>query len=96
MTYQLTKKAEDDLTQILLYLDERNPTVALDYHRRFLEAFAYLDHYPFHGQLQPDIGPGIRHWVIKPFRVFYRLTNEDIEITRILHSARDITPNTLT
>lgn len=91
MTYQLTKKAEDDLIQIYFYLNECNPTAALDYHRRFLEAFAYLDQFPFHGQLQPDIGSCIRHWVIKPFRVFYRTTNDGIEITRVLHSARNIT-----
>jgi toxin ParE1/3/4 len=95
VSYRLIRKAEDDLSQILAYLDERNPAAAVDYHRRFLEAFTYLDQYPRNGQSQPEIGSGIRHWVIKPFRVFYRLTDDGVEIVRVLHRARNVASDAL-
>ena len=91
MTYLLSPLAVIDIEDILTYLDQRNPAVALRYRDDFYSAFSKLADNPYHGQAQPDISKNARHWVISPYRILYRIVDPDIEIVRVIHAARDIT-----
>jgi toxin ParE1/3/4 len=91
------RRAEQDIDdQVSYYLDEGGVDSAL----RFLDA---VDGACQRLQDFPEIGPvrafdnprltGIRIWLLPDFDehlVFYRVTDDRIEIVRILHAKRDI------
>ena len=92
--------AEDDLTAAYLHIGTDSPSAA----ERFVDALeetthVLLDH-PELGRLRAFRSPlarGIRSVPVPGFLaylVFYRASGSDIEITRILHGARDL-PRTL-
>lgn len=93
--YRLKPAAIADIESILRYLDMHNSAAAERYHRDFMEAFTQLAARPMQGQAMPEINPTARHWVIPPYRIFYRIIDPDIEIMRVLHGARRITPRLL-
>lgn len=45
---------------------------------------------PQAGTACPDIGPGVRLIVERPYLVLYRHEQDDVLVVRILHGARDI------
>jgi hypothetical protein len=42
------------------------------------------------GRLRPELAPHLRSFPIGNYVIFYRLTQEGIEVARVLHGARDI------
>ena len=48
---------------------------------------------PEAGRLRLDIGDGVRHVAWERYVIYYRGIDGGIQILRILHSARDITPD---
>jgi len=57
--------------------------------------FELLADFPDSGPLRPSLGSDIRIYPIDNFVVIYRVAPDAIEIVRILHAARDITPDLL-
>lgn len=93
--YRLKPAASQDIEAILAYLYEANPAVAERYKMAFLRAFNRLAERPYQGRAIPEIKPEARHWVIKPYRIFYRPIDNGVEIMRVLHGARHITKQSL-
>jgi toxin ParE1/3/4 len=90
------EKAKTDLIQEAFYIAEDN----LDASDRFLEAtesaFRQLSEMPGMGVRRayhrPDL-QGMRMWPVPGFRnylIFYRATEDSLEIIRVLQSAQDI------
>lgn len=85
-----TPRAHADLTDIWLYIGADNPNAA----DRVLDAIQgrlsrLLDH-PRTGLLREDIGPGIRRVVIGQYLAFYRVTEDTVDVLRVLHGKREI------
>lgn len=56
---------------------------------------ALLATQPEMGRARPELAPGLRSFPIRRYVVFYRALRNGIEVVRVLHSARDVTPGTL-
>ena len=98
MSYSVTPSpdSERDLERLIDYFDERSAELA----GRFLDAvrqtYGFLISNPEAGQIcrfrDPEAA-GIRVWPVDDFKnhlIFYRLTEDGIEVVRVLHGARDI------
>lgn len=89
--------ARRDLAEQSEHIAEDSPTAAF----RFLEAasaaFDLLGSFPEIGRLRRFLHPklsGVRSWPIKGFEkhvIFYRFSERQIDILRVIHSARDLT-----
>lgn len=86
-----TPAAERDLIDIWTYIATDNPDAA----DRLLDAIAdrieQLRKHPRMGRLRPDIAADARFLPIGNYVVLYRLTDEVVEIVRVVHGARDVT-----
>ena len=54
---------------------------------------ALLATQPEMGRARPELAPGLRSFPVKRYVVFYRPLRDGIEVLRVLHSARDVTPS---
>ena len=62
---------------------------------RLDEAIAKLADYPALGPERPSLGPDIRILPVDNLTIYYRIASGQVEIVRILHAARDVTPDLL-
>jgi toxin ParE1/3/4 len=60
---------------------------------RLKRAFDLIAVNPRSGRLRPDMGPGIRSFVVGKYVVFYRITLDGIDVGRVMHGARNIVPD---
>jgi toxin ParE1/3/4 len=88
--------ADRDLDEILEYLTERSPPAAerlvadLDSRSRLLAT------QPRAGRPRNDLAPGLRSIVVGRYVVFFVSTDDEVIIVRIIHGARNITPEMFT
>ena len=89
MRLRLTTRAYNDLEAISSFFEERNPQAATALFAVFERVFEGLQTMPLRGR-ETDI-PHVRCVVIPriPYRVFYRLTADTIEILSVFHTSRD-------
>jgi toxin ParE1/3/4 len=87
-----TDRADEDLIAIWLHIAQDSPAAA----DRALDAiqrrWQQLAQHPYSGIARDDIGPGIRHLVAGQYLTLYRVSGSGIEIVRILHGRRAISP----
>jgi len=86
-----TPRAQRDLIEIWLYFaDVASPDLAdrllLDIDR----AARRLVEYPRLGRPRDDVLAGLRSVIVPPYAILYRVTEENVEISRILHTRRDL------
>ena len=62
---------------------------------RFDDAVGHLADFPEAGPERSALGDGIRILPVESFVTFYRVIPGWIEVIRILHAARDVTPDML-
>jgi toxin ParE1/3/4 len=55
------------------------------------ERWRLLADHPYAGPSRDDIAPGVRHLVIGEYLTLYRVTDDTVEILRVLHGRRYIT-----
>lgn len=90
LAIRISRKARTDLTEIWLYIAERNPAAAdrvLDEIERVCRLIATR---PKMGRERPELKPNIRSFGAMSWIIFYRIDNDFIEIERLLHGARDL------
>ena len=84
--------AEADLDAITEYYSAHSPAAG----SRLLDAiFAkcrQLANQPRQGTPRPDFGAGVRSVVVQQYLLFFRATATGIDVLRVLHGSRDITP----
>ncbi len=85
-----TQQAEDDLGAILSYLEERSPRAAERLAVLIDEKCALIGQFPQLGRARDDLAPGLRSLPVDSYVLFYRTTEDNIQIIRILHGRRDI------
>lgn len=82
--------AADDLREIYDYIAERDLDTALDFTTRIQLACDNLANMPEMGRAREELAKGLRSLVVGRHTSFYRLTDDGVEIVRILHGARDV------
>lgn len=90
----VTGDAEDDLNEILDYLNEKaGALVAEEYGRKFLTSIERLAEFPGIGAKREALGPNARIGVVPPYILIYDYASAEDTLTllRILHGKRDIT-----
>ena len=81
-----TAAAEEDLIGIWLYVAEQNPIAADALLDRFESRWCILMEFPLAGMAREDIGPNIRQLIENNYIVFYKTSEHEIEIVRVLHT----------
>lgn len=92
--YKLSKKAGRDYREILAFTLNRWDVNQFDKYASMLDdAFDRLVRIPMLGIRCDDIRPGFYRYQVGQHYVFYRIGIENVEIARILHTRRKITPD---
>jgi toxin ParE1/3/4 len=88
-----THQAEADLESITDYFAANNPDAGI----RVLDAITakcrQLANQPRQGRERGDLGAGIRSVVVRRYVIYFRGTATGIDVLRVLHGSRDITPD---
>jgi toxin ParE1/3/4 len=84
-----------DQRDIWWYIAERNVTAADATIDRLDEVISMLAEYPDAGRSRSDLSTEVRYFPVEHYLVFYRFRENVIDVLRILHAARDITPEML-
>ena len=91
----ITKRAENDLTAIYDYINQKlqSPQAAMKLFNRLAEAIQSLEVFPERFAIVPeflDLGLKVRRLVIKNYSIFYRLDNDVVTVIRILHHSNSL------
>ena len=88
MKLRYTRKASEELAEILDYLALNSPAGEQSVARRLKDMIALLEQYPQVGQLTSKAG--LRRLVVLPYPylVFYRVTRDTVIIHGVRHGAR--------
>ncbi|MBP2295404.1 type II toxin-antitoxin system RelE/ParE family toxin [Azospirillum rugosum] len=88
----IAPRARTDLIDIGSYIGAANPAAADRLIQRFGDTFERLSERPLSGRPRAEIRPNLRSVPIDRYVIFYRPTEDGVEIVRVLHSARDVAP----
>jgi toxin ParE1/3/4 len=88
--YRLTLRAERDVLDIWLYIATDNVSAADKLIDRFTDVYERLADNPGMGTSQDQYRPGLRCFPVGNYIVFYRPSDDGIEIYRVLHGARQL------
>jgi toxin ParE1/3/4 len=87
----VSPQAEADLEEIWLTIALDNPKAADRVLRRISEKLNHLAQFPEMGVLRPDIATTARMLIAGSYLILYQSNNDDVEVVRVLHGARDLT-----
>jgi len=88
---RFSKEAREDLLHIEVYIhDARGEAIADRAIRRILARCGQLETRPRLGRARPDIWPDARSLLASPWVILHRVTEDGIEISRIVHQSRDL------
>ncbi len=87
-TLRQTPRARSDLIEIWLYIGADSPTAADAVLEGIAQRLNHLVRYPFSGLKREDIAPGVRQLVAGRYLVFYRVSDEAVDVLRVLHGMR--------
>jgi toxin ParE1/3/4 len=89
--FRLAQEAQADLDDIGRYTqDVWGVPQRTAYLTLLDQAFHRLARKPGLGRARPDIRPDLRSYVCQRHVILYRLTDQGVQILRILHHARDL------
>jgi len=83
-------RADQDLIEIWTSIAIDNPDAADRVLDTIEHRWQQLSEHPLSGVERSDLGPVIRHLVAGTYLTLYRVTNEGVEILRIIHGHRDL------
>jgi toxin ParE1/3/4 len=85
------RQANDDLLEIWVWIARDSVDMAEAVLDRILARIEILRRFPEAGPVRDEIGDGSRSLVTERWLVLYRLTQDGVQIVRIVDSARDLT-----
>lgn len=85
-----TPAADDDLFDIWLFIAQDNEAAATRTLQKIKKSLDRLARQPRAGRDRSELAPDLRSFAIRPYVIFYRVIDDDIELVRVLHGARDI------
>ncbi len=90
-TYHVSEAAQEDLRDIKRYtLETWGTAQTKTYLLELMTTFTKLARRPKLGRLRDDLGLELRSHPVRHHLVFYRQSQSDIEIVRVLHSNMDV------
>jgi len=84
-------RAEEDLIAIWFHVASDSQAAADRLLDRIEERSWQLATHPHLGAARDDVSPGMRVLLAGKYLIFYRVSDRDIKLVRILHGSRDIT-----
>ena len=84
--------AELDAIEIWVHVARHDPAAADRLVDRFTAVTVRLADQPFMGRAADHLLPGLRSFPSGEYLVFYRPDDDGVSVVRILHGARQITP----
>ena len=91
-TLSRTPLAAQDVREIVDYLLEHSEPAAERFTAEIETACRLLTSQPRMGRDREDLALGVRSVVVGNYLVFFRPSDAAIEVLRVIHGARDITP----
>ena len=88
MIVRFTRRAEQDLAQILDYLAQHSPHGARNVGASLREAIRLVADYPQGGKRTRLVGIMVKIVPKYPYKIFYRFEAETIDIIHIRHASR--------
>jgi len=85
--------AERDLDEILTYLAQYSIPAADRFAVELADWCRLLPSQPMLGRNRDDLHPGMRSVVIERYVMFFLSTATEIQVVRIIHGSRNITPD---
>ncbi len=87
---KVSDRAREDLDALWLDIAADNSRAADRLVHRIVNQYTKLCQFPGMGPRRDELRPGLRSWPVGNYLIFYKSTDEGIEIIRILHGARDL------
>jgi len=87
-----TPLAAQDVREIVDYLLEHSEPAADRFTAELDAACQLLTSQPRMGRDRSDLAPDVRSVVVGKYIVFFRVSDSAIEVLRVIHGARNITP----
>jgi toxin ParE1/3/4 len=91
LRHVLTDRAIDDLADIHSYIAERNPAAAENLVAAITTKIVSLAASGNIGSPRDNILPGLRAFPFRQRCIYFRVSDGDLQVLRILHGRRDIT-----
>ena len=88
--YIFSPLARTDFREIHDYIAEHDIDSALDVANQLEQACERLAQMPELGRKREELAHSLRSLPVGHYIIFYRITDEGVEIARVLHGARDI------
>jgi toxin ParE1/3/4 len=85
-----TPAAGQDYRDILEYLADHSEQAAERFAEEVADRIRLLSTQPRIGRPRDDLAPGVRSIVIGQYILFYRASDSEVVVLRILHGSRDI------
>ncbi len=95
--YTIAPEAAEDIKAIRAYLKhEAGLRAAQSTINKIRDAFAFLSRTPGAGHLREDLTDlPVKFWPVFSYLVIYDPAKQPVEIVRVVHGSRDITPSLL-
>jgi toxin ParE1/3/4 len=91
---EFTEPAQADLQDIQDHIAEHSLAAARRWIRTLEIQCQKLGDMPGMGRRRDEFSPGLRSFPVSAYIIFYRATDDGIQILRVIHGSRDI-PNIL-
>jgi len=90
--YRVSDAARSDLDEIWIYIAQDNPDAADKFIHALVSRFPMLASMPEMGCQREELAARLRSFPVGNYVIFYRPMENGVEITRVLHGARDYPP----
>ncbi len=91
MSFQISKRASDDLDAIWEYIARDNPQAADRFEQKLHDAMTLLSRAPRAGRIREDLPGGIyRIFPVDSYLIIHRVKGRKVIVVRVLHGARDV------
>ena len=88
---RVSKKAEAELVDIITSLSDFSQNAATKLYGAVIDKYDRLLEWPFMGPVCDHIKPGWRFFSVDgTYLIFYRVTDEVVEILHVVHGMRDL------
>lgn len=88
--YLITREAQADIDEILIYIAADNLDAALSFNDRLTHLFEMLANNAKAGRERPELKEELRSFSEGNYLIFYRSWAGKLAIVRVLHGARDL------
>lgn len=88
LPHYLSGPATEDMVAVWQHIASSSPAAADRMIDRFTQAFDRISRFPQSGEGHIHPHASLRRILVPPYIIFYRVNDSDIDIVRVLHSAR--------